>query len=188
MKTIPSLIGVALLVPSVCNAATIDVVSASYGLSCGVPSGNVTHYVSSACNGKSSCRYRIDHSRIGDPARGCGKDFVVKYRCDGRMEQRRVQPEASGKELVLSCREPIRVTSATYGKNCGVNEGNVTHYVSSACNGQSSCRYQIDHNRIGDPARGCTKDFIVRWRCGNTEWNNFVSAEASGKSVSLDCK
>lgn len=167
--------------------ATIDVISASYGQNCGVKRGNVTHYISSACNGKTSCTYHIDHTKIGDPAFGCAKNFVVDYRCGNERLQSAISPEASGKNIDLECRETIHVRSATYGKNCGVRQGNVTHYVASICNDRSSCSYPVDHTKIGDPAFGCAKDFIVEWECGDRVLSDFASPEASGKRVLLHC-
>jgi hypothetical protein len=82
----------------------------------------------------------------------------------------------------------IKITSATYGRNCGVNVGNVTYPVAQACNGQQSCQYYIDHRSIGDPAVGCAKNFIATYHCGDFV-NRTVSApeEASGRSVVFSC-
>lgn len=88
---------------------------------------------------------------------------------------------------VYSSAVPIEVVSATYGKNCGVSSGNVTHYVSSACDGKASCSYNVNHKNIGDPANGCAKDFIVRYTCGIKRLETTVSPEASGKNIRLKC-
>lgn len=57
---------------------TVD--SAIYGGNCNTP-GNVTSQVASACNGKTDCSYKVDHTVIGDPAPGCPKDFTVNFQC-----------------------------------------------------------------------------------------------------------
>jgi hypothetical protein len=84
---------------------------------------------------------------------------------------------------------PITVTSATYGGNCGQPKGNVTGFLASACNGKSSCDYEIHWETIGDPAFGCQKDFSVEWTCGpGINLSTGAAAEAGyGSVVSLGC-
>ena len=175
------------VLPISSSAATIVVLSATYGQNCGVRSGNVTVYVSVACNGKSSCAYQIDARIIGDPAAGCEKDFVVDYSCTGVKFQSSVSPEASGQTIKIACVEVINVNIATYGRNCGVQPGNVTADVSFFCDERTSCNYHIDSDRLGDPAIGCAKDFGVTWICGQTGRAIFISPEASGKRVLISC-
>jgi len=84
----------------------IQVVEASYGSNCNVPTGNVTGKVSSACMGKvDSCSYLIDVNEIGDPAPGCAKDFSVNWRCGSpaKDHQFNLPAEANGQTVVLSC-------------------------------------------------------------------------------------
>jgi hypothetical protein len=71
------------------RANTINVVEATYGGNCaGVPAGNVTKYVASACDSKDLCNYRVFYKQMGgDPAEGCQKDFTVSYTC-GRDRKR----------------------------------------------------------------------------------------------------
>lgn len=59
----------------------IRVISASYGLNCGVSAGNATHPVQRACNGRTECRYVVYVGALGDPAQGCAKSFRVDYAC-----------------------------------------------------------------------------------------------------------
>ena len=61
--------------------------------------------------------------------------------------------------------QAIRVVDATFGANCGAPPGNATAIVRSKCDGQTSCRFRVDVNEIGDPAYGCAKDFSVAWTC-----------------------
>ena len=85
----------------------------------------------------------------------------------------------------------IRVLGAVYGRNCRAQYGgNATNDIASQCQGRNYCVYNIDHRRIGDPAPGCAKDYYVRYQCrdGDGERWASASAEASGRSVSLDCR
>src|SRR5262245_22535512 len=86
----------------------------------------------------------------------------------------------------------IRVVSGSYGKNCGEQYGNVTTHLANACNGRNPCAYTIETRLIGDPAKGCEKDYMAEWRCPNTGWRTFkasASPEAgNGKTVNLSCQ
>ena len=102
------------------NANVIHVTEATYGLSCKdfreepprvnlVKLGNATKPVAQACEGtKSSCLYAIDVNKIGDPADGCGKDFVANWRCggDSKVHQFYLAAEASGRSVLFSCPAP----------------------------------------------------------------------------------
>jgi hypothetical protein len=84
----------------------IHVVAGTYGANCKAPHGNKTAHLAAACNGRSDCTYKIDYTVIGDPAVGCGKDYVAEWRCGGRQEVHRVgaSPEAGyGKTVSLTC-------------------------------------------------------------------------------------
>jgi hypothetical protein len=67
---------------------------------------NATKFVKRVCDGQDQCRFRVDASRLGDPAGGCGKDFFIEYRCTITEIKRSgfVAGEANGKDLTLSCR------------------------------------------------------------------------------------
>merc|ERR1712146_181355 len=59
------------------------------------------------CGGKSKCIYRIEKSKIGDPAPGCSKSYSVTYVCGTKgLPITKVIEEADGKLLGLSCRSP----------------------------------------------------------------------------------
>jgi Dolichyl-phosphate-mannose-protein mannosyltransferase len=84
----------------------------------------------------------------------------------------------------------IEVMQATYGSNCGAGWGNATPDVANACNGTQDCDYQVDVRRLGDPAIGCAKQFVVEFRCsgGQPSKRVTVAAEAGlGGIASLRC-
>ena len=171
------------------------VVAATYGANCGAQRDNVVAHIAQTCNGRPTCSYRIDHGVIGDPARGCSKDYVAEYRCPGvqRIYRASAPPEAGfGSVIELSCANPtggfglvtdspppppgdapptppagaIQVVAGSYGQNCRAARGNKTAHLQQLCNGKPSCAYRIDHQVIGDPAFGCSKDYVAEWRCG----------------------
>lgn len=74
----------------------------------------------------------------------------------------------------------IGIVSATYGRNCGVAEGNATSFVAAACNGRKSCDFRIYYRELGDPKFGCEKEFVVTYRCaqGGAIRQCFVAGEA----------
>jgi len=85
----------------------ITVRSATYGANCDVPAGNATRFVSWNCDGRTRCAYRVDYEIIGDPARGCAKDFQVEWQCgaDPVVRKGSLHPEAGfGSMLTLECR------------------------------------------------------------------------------------
>jgi hypothetical protein len=94
------------------------------------------------------------------------------------------QPGASG--------ESIAVVEATYGRNCGgsVVPGNATKKVADECNGKRKrCELMVSSSKFGDTAPGCSKDFVVQWRCGDAVAIRTaqLAAEANGKSITLEC-
>ncbi len=84
----------------------------------------------------------------------------------------------------------IRVTSATYGPNCGAKTGNVNRVLREACNGREICDYRIDVGALGDPASGCAKNFVIEFECvpNDTRFTKEVAAEAGlGSQLRLSC-
>jgi hypothetical protein len=84
----------------------------------------------------------------------------------------------------------IHIIAATYGGNCRAPRGNVTGHLASSCEGRTACSYRIDYRVIGDPARGCSKDYIVEWSCGGVLQRNATApAEAGGgkQVLNLSC-
>ena len=64
----------------------------------------------------------------------------------------------------------ILVLNATYGMNCNARlSGNQGKNLGAACDGKATCSYYVDHTVIGDPARGCAKEYVLMLRmasCG----------------------
>lgn len=84
----------------------------------------------------------------------------------------------------------LYVASATYGLSCSPSlYGNMTVTVGRACSGKSLCHFTIDHEKHGDPAPMCSKNFVVDYKCSgsNVIKTAAVSAEASKHYVTLDC-
>jgi hypothetical protein len=108
------------LTPQDPNAAVIHVVEATYGASCKdftppppntntVATGNATAVVAKACDAtRSTCTFPVDVTVIGDPANGCGKDFVATWRCgnEQKAHQFYLSAEASGRKALFSCPAP----------------------------------------------------------------------------------
>ena len=175
------------------QAQGIRIEEASYGLNCGAQRNNVVADISYQCNGTKNCSYQVNHRRIGDPAVGCAKNYIVTWSCPGSAQryQRAISPEASGREIQLSCGDAtsaIRVRSATYGENCGATWGNATQDLEARCNGSKSCNYRVDHQVIGDPAVGCPKTYQFSYKCGSAERQGDLPAEATGRFVRLSCE
>ena len=86
--------------------AMIDVLEGSYGQNCGVPRGNSTRPLATACGGKLECAYQIDVATLGDPATGCAKAFEAVWRCgnDRTLRRTSVAAEAGlGSVVRLMC-------------------------------------------------------------------------------------
>jgi hypothetical protein len=108
------------LTPQDSNASVIHVVDATYGLACkdfappsGRPNlvkvGNFTAALTSACDkAKTTCLFTVDAVQLGDPAPGCGKDFIANWRCgnDPKVHQFYLTVEANGRQALLSCPAP----------------------------------------------------------------------------------
>jgi peptidoglycan/LPS O-acetylase OafA/YrhL len=59
----------------------------------------------------------------------------------------------------------LRVLSATYGPNCAATWGNATKDMAKTCDGKNTCQYTVDVEKLGDPAAGCAKNFVVDYQC-----------------------
>jgi hypothetical protein len=81
----------------------IQVTRATYGGNAGVPAGNATENVATACNGRPFCDYLVSVNVLGDPAYGVRKDFGVDYTCSGVPRNAYAGPEANGAHLYLTC-------------------------------------------------------------------------------------
>jgi hypothetical protein len=108
------------LTPQDPTAIVIHVVEATYGTSCkdftpqpphtnSVAAGNATAIVAKACDAtRATCMFPVDVTKIGDPADGCGKDFVASWRCgnEQKVHQFYLSAEASGRTALFSCPAP----------------------------------------------------------------------------------
>ncbi len=100
-----TIVVVAMLPPT----SGIRIVSATYGLNCGVSAGNATDALKIACNGRYDCSYRVDVSLLGDPAAGCQKSFTAEYECMPALKHyiNEIPAEAGlGSNILLSCPSP----------------------------------------------------------------------------------
>ena len=85
----------------------------------------------------------------------------------------------------------MKISSVHYGENCEteINNGTTLEDIKSKCDGKKNCDYLINHNIIGDPSRGCAKDYKVNFKCGEEQQDRyaFQKKEASGKNIFLTC-
>lgn len=95
----------------------------------------------------------------------------------------------------------IHITEATYGANCRstalhqgsanpMSSGNATVAAGQSCDETDVlCPIVVDVAKIGDPAVGCDKDFVISWRCGaeRTIHRRALPAEARGRVAWLSC-
>jgi hypothetical protein len=95
----------------------------------------------------------------------------------------------SNGQVPISSGNTIHVTAATYGATCHQPSGNVTKFLTDACNGRATCDYVVQYQTIGDPAPGCAKDFAVQWTCSAGPGGSAAApAEAGlGSKVTLQC-
>ena len=107
--------------------------------------------------------------------------------------------------LVIATRcgsiDGLEVVEATYGLNCNninspssVVPGNMTSVIHADCaHRKGTCTFNITPHKIsqigGDPAVGCTKDFLVNYKCNkNGEIHTAkVNGEALYKTLVLQC-
>ena len=107
------------LTPQDPNANVIHVVEATYGLPAGFHAAvrpaqfgegrQCYGGAESTCDkAKASCFFAVDAAKIGDPATGCGKDFIAGWRCGSDPKVHRVflPGEANGRSALLSCPAP----------------------------------------------------------------------------------
>jgi hypothetical protein len=84
----------------------------------------------------------------------------------------------------------ITIVEATYGSNCNVPTGNWTKATADQCDKSVTCTFNVDLNRFGDPAPGCSKEFSVQWRCAGAPAieKATMPAEAAWKTVEMTCQ
>jgi hypothetical protein len=106
-----------------------------------------------------------------------------------QVEASQASTTASGK-LQPPAGPGIQVLAGTYGANCRAPHGNKTEHLAAACNGRTNCSYVIDYQVIGDPAVGCSKDYIAEWRCaGDPSVHSATASPEAGfrKGIELAC-
>jgi hypothetical protein len=93
----------------------------------------------------------------------------------------------------------LEVVEASYGANCEQSNslrinGNMTSVVLDDCeHRKGSCTFNFTLNKLkrigGDPAIGCTKDLLVKFKCnkGDEIHTLKVEGEALYKTVVLQC-
>ena len=84
----------------------------------------------------------------------------------------------------------IRLVEATYGPNCGAKVGNFTALMTQACaSSTAACSFTVDLSKTGDPAAGCGKDFLARWKCGSdpSVYERRLPPEANSKTITIGC-
>ena len=160
----------------------INAIAAIYGANCrrgdqgSLPGGERQDGpMKEECYGEQRCNYKVDHLSIGDPCIGTVKDFYYAYTCNPNGYGVNIGSvgvsEASGQSFTIGCSgkgRVLKVANAIYGLNCGLNgesELDVTSDVQNECNGQSTCTYDIDHTKLGDPCVGIVKDFVYTYQC-----------------------
>ena len=97
------------------RAPSVVVVSATYGLSCGAPLGNMTDEYAKRCRDWTRCSFRVTN-QYGDPAPGCGKDFWVEYRCGDDPSVRRAGYPArrgEGYKVTLTCEPRVNAIASS---------------------------------------------------------------------------
>ena len=84
----------------------IQVVSATYGASCGATAGNATQDLKRNCDGQETCDYTVDFKILGDPKPACSKDYEARWTCGTNSEVHvaKLPAEAGfGGKVHLSC-------------------------------------------------------------------------------------
>lgn len=100
-------VGAGLILLAGCGGKTgIQVVSATYGASCGAPAGNATGDLKGKCDGQEVCNYTVDVTVLGDPKQACAKDYEARWTCGSNSEVHvtKLPAEAGfGGKTLLSC-------------------------------------------------------------------------------------
>ena len=70
--------------------------------------------------------------------------------------------------------------------------GNATQEVKKTCHTGDLCNFAVRVGVLGDPVGGYAKDFAVTYRCENDKASTIryatLTAEANGKTASIDCR
>lgn len=163
----------------------IRVTDATYGFNGCKDRGSIqTATLRRACNGKTSCPYKVDHRAIGDPARGCKKHYNYQWTCGIYTYSKAVGAEASGRTATLTCPSSTQQTHqcapeklsrlSAYYRCPNGRTSDHSSYFSSACNGQFACNFRADRMRIEKATRkaACSSKltFHYTYYCGSKKF------------------
>ncbi len=178
----------------------INIARASYGKNCQPAlAGNLTSKLSDLCSGSRRCIGRSGVELFGsDPAPNCSKQTEVVYVCGNEREERTatfneyvpLDFQCPPRPLVAASSATIGITKASYGSNCGGNNGgNATEHFKRSCDGQTSCSPRVWPTSSPDPAPNCAKDFVVGFTCGPGTPVEFyrINGEAGAATPNLKC-
>lgn len=96
-----------------------------------------------------------------------------------------------GQALAQAPPQTISVVSATYGRNLWLQPSwSATQDARRVCDGLTECWYKVFTSRLGNPAYGAAKDYLISWKCGGTAVRTaYARSEAgNGSLVSLSCR
>jgi hypothetical protein len=97
--------------------------------------------------------------------------------------------DATARPAAAHAATTIRITSGTYGENCGARPGNITSDLSSRCDGERTCGYVFTGARGSEFASVCRGDLAAEWQCGNSESHSAMlrSVSGTGDRLVLSC-
>ena len=84
----------------------------------------------------------------------------------------------------------ITVVSATYGRNCGQQDGNATFDLARRCDGRTACTYMLTGDIAGGGVRSCRSDLVAQWHCsdGQIHAAALSAGAAPGDQLLLTCR
>ena len=62
-------------------AATIKVITGTYGGNCGSKTGNITAQIARICDGQASCEYKLDPGLLEEPSTDCARNISAEWNC-----------------------------------------------------------------------------------------------------------
>ncbi|CAH2927879.1 MAG: hypothetical protein CPSOU_5225 [uncultured Paraburkholderia sp.] len=84
----------------------------------------------------------------------------------------------------------ITILTATYGRNCGQQDGNATSDLARGCDGRTACTYMLTGDIAGADSRSCGSDLVAQWQCGDgqTHAAALSAGAAPGDRLLLSCR
>jgi hypothetical protein len=99
--------------------------------------------------------------------------------------------EAVGKSVPAPASNGMKITSAQYGKNCGIQspKSNFTKFVAQQCTDLAKCNYEFTWAPWGgDPNPSlCKKEIDISYTCGTKSMRTKVMHEKTPQTVKLAC-